>query len=226
MRSVPSREASVPTRRGCPPGPGPWSVCAVLVLLIVPLAGCTPGASKQAVVPPPPKPAAVQQPPPEPQLSTPQTVVTLPELQPVNPGAIPKVQTVEAAHPPEKTEAPPPPRAPRHTSTGQSKAADPEPGAEAPAIPAAPEQAPFQPILNADEQKHIIAAIDGRKKEIADRLNRTRARTLSEHDQSLVDRINSFLAQCGVAEQRGDYSQADALSERALILAKELQGSE
>jgi|HubBroStandDraft_6_1064221.scaffolds.fasta_scaffold457541_1 hypothetical protein len=225
MRSVPSREASVPTRRGCPPGPGRRGVCAAFVLLIVPLAGCTLGASKQAVVPPPPKPEAVQQPPPEPQLSTPQTVVTLPELQPVNPGAIPKVQTVEAAPPLEKTEAPPTTRTP-HRAAVTTKTTDQGSDAEPPPTPPAPEQAPFQPILNADELKRIKGDIDGRKKEINEKLSRAKGHSLSEHDQSLVDHINSFLAQCQLAEARGDYSQADALSERALILAKELQGGE
>ena len=198
------------------------SACATFLLLIVPLVGCTLGASKQAAVPPPPKPAAVQPPAPDPPLSIPQTAVTLPSPQLVNPDAIPEVQTAEEAPAPEKTEAPPAPRAPRRTAAGPPKP-EPEPETEAPPTPAVQEQAPIQPILSGDEQKRIKGAIEARRGEIAEKLNRAKRR-LSSHDQPLVDRINSFLAQCDQAEQRGDYSQADALSERALILARELQG--
>jgi hypothetical protein len=193
-----------------------------LILLIVPLVGCTLSAGKQAAVPPPPKPAAVQPPAPEPQLSIPQTAVTLPSPQPVNPDAIPSVQAAQAPAP-EKPEAPPAPRASRRTAAGPPKP-EPEPEAEpeGPPTPAAQEQAPIQPILRGDEQKRIEDAIDTRKREIADKLGRAK-RHLSSHDKSLVERINSFLAQCDQAAKRGDYSQADALSERASILARELQ---
>jgi hypothetical protein len=85
------------------------------------------------------------------------------------------------------------------------------------------EQAPIQPILSGEEQKRIRDAIEARKREISEKLGHAKAH-LSSHDQSLLDRIKTFLAQCGEAEGRGDYSQADALSERALILARELQG--
>jgi hypothetical protein len=77
--------------------------------------------------------------------------------------------------------------------------------------------------LSGDEQKHIQSAIETRKREIGEKLGRAKGRS-SSHDQLLVDRIKTFLAQCDEAEGRGDYSQADALSERALILARELQG--
>ena len=85
-----------------------------------------------------------------------------------------------------------------------------------------PEQAPIQPILSGDEQKKIQGDIDARKREIDEKLGRAK-RNLSSHDKSLMERINSFLAQCAQAEQRGDFAQAGALSERALILAQELQ---
>jgi hypothetical protein len=193
-----------------------------LILAMVPLAGCTLGASKQAAVPPPPKPAAVQPPAPDPPLSIPQTAVTLPSPQPVNPDAIPVVQAAQAPAPP-KTDTPPAPKVARRTAAGPPKP-DPEPEADSPPTVAAPEQAPIQPILNGDEQKRIQAAMEARKREIAEKLARAKeARRLSSHDQSLVERIQSFLAQCAQAEGRGDYSQADTLSERALVLARELQ---
>jgi len=191
----------------------------LLILLIAPLLGCTLGAHKQAATPPPPKPAAVQPPAPEPQLSIPQTAVTLPSPQPVNPDAIPPAQPAPAAAP-EKTEAPAAPRASRRAAGPPKPEAETETEAPAPAVQ---EQAPLQPIVSGNEQKRIEAAIETRKHEINDKLARAKGH-LSRHDESLVDRIKSFLAQCDQAEQRGDYSQADSLSERALILARELQG--
>jgi hypothetical protein len=192
-----------------------------LILLIVPLVGCTLGASKQAAVPPPPKPAAVQAPAPEPPLSIPQTAVTLPSPQWINPDAIPKVQTAQESPAPAKTEAPHTPHASRAANAGSPKP-EPEPEPEAPPTPAVQEQAPIQPILSGGEQKRIQDAIEARKREIDDKLGRVKGHS-SSHDKSLMERINSFLAQCAQAEQRADYSQADALSERALILARELQ---
>jgi len=191
-----------------------------LLLLIVPLAGCTfLGVGKRAAVPPPPKPAAVQPPAPETALSIPQTAVTLPSLQTLNPAAIPPVTAQAPA--PEKPETPPAPRASRR-SVGSPPKADPDPEPETPAPPAAPavqEQAPIRPILSGEEQNRLKNAIEGRKREINDKL-----RHATKGQQSLVDRITSFLTQCDQAAQRGDYSQADALSDRALILARELQG--
>ena len=186
--------------------------------MILPLAGCTLGTAKQAATPPPPKPAAVQPPAPDPPLSIPQTAVTLPDPQPVNPDAIPSAP-VSQAPAPEKIEAPAAPRASRRSAAGPPKP-EPEPAeAEAPMQ----EQTPIRPILTGDEQKRIQTAIDSRNREIADRLARAKGRSSSQ-EQTLVDRIKTFMAQCDQAKQRGDYSQADALSERALILARELQG--
>ena len=192
----------------------------LVLLLILPLAGCTLGASKQAAAPPPPKPAAVQPPAPDQPLSIPQTAVTLPSPQPVNPDAIPSAPVAQAPAPP-KTEAPPAPRVSRRTPAGPPKADDPE--TDAPPTPAVQQQVTIQPILSPEDQKRIQTAIDTRKREIADKLSHARGH-LSKHDQSLVERIESFLAQCAQAERRGDFSQADALSNRALILAQELQG--
>ena len=199
-------------------GSGAWFGCGLVFLCLMELAGCTLRGQKQAVAPPPPKPAVVQPPAPEPQLSIPQTVVQLPSAQPVNPDAIPPapVGPPPAAEKAETTIAPKPAR----------RASPPKPvetEAEAPAAaPAVEEPAPFQPILSGEEQKRLQGAIETRKREIDERLTRAKGR-LSDHDRTLVDRINSFLTLSAKAAQRGDYTQADALSERALILARELQ---
>jgi hypothetical protein len=194
---------------------------AAPLLLIVPLVGCTLGASKQAAVPPPPSPAAVQPPAPEaPPLSIPQTAVTLPGYQEVNPDAIPQVATAQTSAP-EKPETPPATPRPARRAAGPPKP-EPEDEPETPPAPAVQEQAPIQPILTGEEQKKLQDAIDVRKREIGEKLNRAKGHP-SSHDQPLVERIRSFLTQCAEAEKRGDYAQADALSERALILARELQ---
>lgn len=190
------------------------------ILLIVPLAGCTLGTHKQAATPPPPTPAAVQAPAPEKPLSTPQTAVTLPSRQEFNPDSIPKETVQEVAVTPEKPETPPPQRVSRRVPAGPQKP-EPEPEAETPAPAAPPEQGPIQPILTGEEQRRLKSAIEERKKTINERLSRATGRQ-SAHDRSLVERIKSFLQQCSEAELRGDFSQADALSERAAVLAQEL----
>jgi len=193
-----------------------------VILLILPLAACNLGMSKQATPPPPAAPAAVQPPVPDPQLSVPQTAVVLPSPQPVNPDAIPAAVPVAEVPAPGKTEAPPVVHTTRRGAATQPKS-DTDTEAEPPAAPVVQEQAPIQPILSGDEQKKLQDNIEGRKHEIEERLARA-GHHLSAHNRVLVERISSFLTQCTQAERRGEYSQADALSERALILAKELSG--
>jgi len=201
------------------------SLCGLIFLLLVPLAACDMLAKKQVAVLPPPKPAAAQPPAPEAPLSIPQTGVTLPSPQPVNPDAIPKIQVAqEAPAAVEKPETPAPPKPVRKPAPTQSKQ-EAETEAETPAPPpaAAPEQPPpIQPILSADDQKRIREAIENRKREITAKLGRAKG-PLSAHNKSLIERIRSMLTLCDEAEKRGDYSQADALSERAAALVQELQ---
>jgi len=187
------------------------------------LTGCSLRGHKQAAVPPPPKPAA-QQPGPEPQLSIPQTSVNLPAAQNVNPGAIPPAPPVQHTTE-EKAEAPPDTKKPVRRAGPAAGATKPEPEPEQappPAETAVVEQPPFQPILSSAEEKRLQDAIAERRRDIAGRLARVK-RGLSEHDQGLVDRINSFLKLSADAAERRDYTQADALCERAQILARELQ---
>jgi hypothetical protein len=85
-----------------------------------------------------------------------------------------------------------------------------------------PEQAPIQPILSGEEQKKIQDAIDGRKREIDEKLGRAKGHP-SSHDQPLVERINSSWRSAPKRKSAATTRKADALSERALILARELQ---
>lgn len=196
-----------------------------VLLMAVLLTGCSLRGRKQAAVPPPPKPAA-QQPAPEPQLSIPQTSVNLPAAQSVNPGAIPPAPPVQQTTE-EKADAAPDTKKPVRRAGPPAGATKPEPEPEqAPPPPAETvvvEQPPFQPILSSAEEKRLQDAIAERRRDIAGRLARAKGGRLSDHDQSLIDRINSFLRLSADAAERRDYTQADALCERAQILARELQ---
>ncbi|HVN05117.1 MAG TPA: hypothetical protein VMT86_11905 [Bryobacteraceae bacterium] len=201
-------------------GPSPEGILCVVTLAVA-LTGCTLGSAKQPATPPPPAAAAAQA-TPEGPLSIPQTTVVLPSPQPVNPDAIPKIPAAAAPAPEKAETAAPAPRTPRRAAAPkpeQETEADNQPAAP---VAAPPEQPPIQPILSPDEQKRIKTAIDGRRREIQDWLNKAKSHQ-TKQNQSLTDRINSFLTQEQEAEQRGDLTQADALSERAMVLARELQ---
>ena len=80
----------------------------------------------------------------------------------------------------------------------------------------------LQPLLSADEKKRIKGEIDTRQKLVNELRIRAKGHQTTEN-QGLLEKIESFLKQSNAAEEHGDYTQADALSVRALILAKELQ---
>jgi len=196
-------------------------ISGLSLCLIIPLAGCTLHAAKQAATPPPPKPAAVETPAPEPQLSIPQTAVVLPSEQPVNPDAIPPAPATVQPPAPEKT-APPVVIRSRRAASSVPRQEPAEQEAETPPAPPIEEQPPIRPLVSGEEQKRIKSSIESRRRSIEDLLNRAKGHQTDEN-KALVERINSFLAQSAEAEKRGDFTQADALSVRALILAQELQ---
>lgn len=198
------------------------------------LVGCLErGKSRTVVTPPPPKPAVtaktqspVPEKAPEP-LSAPQTRVQLPSPQPLNPAAL-------VANP-EPAPAPQPARARTHRimRTGPAvAAAPPAPGTTPPAADTsqAPASAPpvveerprLQPILPPEEVRRIQDTIAGRAREIHERLSQVRARPASP-EESMVGRIRSLLGLSDEAAKRGDMTQADALSEKALVLARGLE---
>jgi len=196
---------------------------APLVVLIVSLTGCSLGTKKTAAVPPPPNPAAVQPAAPEQPLSIPQTSVVLPSAQPINPAALAQAPPPAAQAAAKTADAPAPPRVPRRVVAVPPKPeVDQEAEAPATPAPAVEEQPRIQPILRDDEIRQIKTAIESRKKDIRDSLYRARTHS-TPANTDLVKRIESFMAQADEAEKLGDYTQADALSERASILAKELQ---
>ncbi len=144
----------------------------------------------------------------------------LPPPQPVNPDAV--------ALPAPKSEAGARPSTqPRGRFAGprrrNRKPETPVPAAPTPA-PADAELAPVQEVLTADERKRFKDSADARKTEIRQLLTQIKSHRLTAEANREVKRIQSLVAQSDDVEKRGDMRQADALAERALILARELTG--
>jgi hypothetical protein len=81
-----------------------------------------------------------------------------------------------------------------------------------------------QEILQPEELKRLQDSVGARKQEVHRVLDAALARKLTRQQVAAVSRIQSFLQQSEEAEKRGDLRQADALGERAQILAREFQG--
>jgi hypothetical protein len=180
--------------------------------------------SSAAAAPPPPKPATQPAPaqPSEP-LSVPQTQVQLPPAQPINPDAL-----ATEPKPEEPATAPTASRAPRHTAPAQPKPAETQTPSTPtpPPVTAAPaeELPPVQEVLSPEDRKRLQESADNRQNEIRQLLSQLKGHRLSAEQNREVKRIQSFVEQAENAEKRGDMRQADALAERALILAQEMTG--
>jgi hypothetical protein len=81
-----------------------------------------------------------------------------------------------------------------------------------------------QEILPPEELKRLQDSLAARKQEVHRVLDPALTRKLTSQQSAVVSRIQSFLQQSEEAEKRGDWRQADALAERAQILAREFQG--
>ncbi len=173
-----------------------------------------------AAAPPAPQPkpvAAKPAAPPEP-LSVPQTNVQLPPAQPIDPGAL------EPPKPDTPAPAPPAARPPRRTPPA-TKPETPAPAATAPVpTPAETPVEPVQEVLSADERKRLLDSAHSRKADIHRLLTQIKSHRLNADGNRDVKRIQSLVSQSDTAEKRGDMRQADALAERALIIAQELNG--
>ncbi len=196
------------------------------MFLVFGLAGCSlRGGGKSAkAAPPPPKPAPAASPKaPDAPLSVPQTQVQLPPPQPVNPLAVaaPQEPQEQAPEPAAATQAKPP-RRPAPVAAAP-KPVEPPPAAVVQPQPPVEERPRLQEIVSPEERKKLADQMAVRKKEIDEALRIAAARPLSDHDRNIVDRIKSFLQLSDQAGARGEMRQAEALSERALILARELR---
>ena len=178
------------------------------------LTGCVLRGKQRAAAPqpPPPIPAA----PPQP-LSTPQTQVQLPPPQPIDPAALAVAEVPIEPSPPAPAVAAPAPAKPAAAAPPPK----PEPAPAAQAAP--PERPPILEIVPLEEQKRLQESAEARKKEIQQRLQQAQARRLNSQEHGLVDRIQSFVKLSDAAAARGDLRQADALAERAQILARDLR---
>jgi hypothetical protein len=182
------------------------------------LAGCSlrGNPAKSAAPPAAPKPVVNPAPaPPPPALSIPQTRVELPQPQPVDPAAL-ATETVP----------PPPAAAPARSRRGIPAVS---PAAGQPASPPAAAASPTEPretvqeIISPAELKRLHDRAQGRRREANQILDQLGRRPKTSAQQNVEATIRSFLALSEEAEKHNDLRQADALAERAQILAKELQ---
>src|ERR1039458_10706947 len=188
-------------------------------LLSILLAGCELRGkpAKSAVPPAAPKPvaSAAPAPAPPPALSIPQTRVELPKPQPVDPAAL-------------ETEATPPEPPPAVVAPARSRRAPPAASQPAPASPPAATPPPepretVQEIVSPAAGKPLQDQAQARRSEVKQILDRLGRRQLTGTQRNVVATIRNFLTLSGEAENHNDMRQADALAERAQILAKELQ---
>jgi len=186
-------------------------------LLSIVLAGCSlhGKAAKSAATPAAPKPvaSAAPAPAPPPPLSIPQTRVELPKPQPLDPAALETETTL-----PEPLPAAPAPARSRRAPAASQPASTP-----APAATPAPERETVQEIVSPDEVKRLQEQAQARRREVTRILGQLGRRALTGGRQNVAATIRSFLALSEEAEKHNDMRQADALAERAQILAKELQ---
>jgi hypothetical protein len=80
-----------------------------------------------------------------------------------------------------------------------------------------------QEIVQPAEAQRLKESAAARKAEVRKTLEQVQARSLTADQNNQVKRIQSFLQLSDEAEKRNDMRQADALAERAQVLARELQ---
>jgi hypothetical protein len=187
-------------------------------LLSIVLAGCSlhGKAAKSAATPAAPKPvaSAAPAPAPPPPLSIPQTRVELPKPQPLDPAALETETTL-----PEPPPAAAAPARSRRAPAASQPAATPAPAATPPPEP----RETVQEIVSPDEVKRLQEQAQARRREVTRILGQLGRRASTGGRQNVAATIRSFLALSEEAEKHNDMRQADALAERAQILAKELQ---
>jgi len=187
----------------------------LMLALAIALAGCAARAKSVAANPAAAKPVSTITPPAPVLLSTPQTQFELPRWQPIDPAA-----TVTEVQPPTPAEPPAPTRTvtpPRRTPPRTEPATTPQPPVVSPEL----ERQPVQPVISAADLKRFYDSAQNRKREVARIL--AQLKHPSKTQQIVVNSIRSFVALSDEAEKRNDMGQADALAERAQILAHNLQ---
>jgi hypothetical protein len=77
-------------------------------------------------------------------------------------------------------------------------------------------------VLSVAERKQLQDSTAERVREIRHLVDLARRRRLNAHEISVVTRIDGLVKLSGDAEAKGDLREADALAQRALVLAKDL----
>ena len=197
-------------------------VCSVLAT-----PGCSlrAGGGKLKPIAAAPKPAAPDPPSSDTAsdlpLSVPQTQVTLPSPQPIQAEALATVRPESQPSPEPANPAVRPPRStPPRNESRQQAIGPPQPAAAPPATQ--PSRVRIRPVESAAERRRLMAGINTRKRQVQEILGKVRNRTLTEAQKSAVERIQAFLEQTDAALKDQDLQQADALSNRALLLSQVL----
>jgi len=182
------------------------------------LAGCAARAKTPPLTAAAPKPA-VPTPPLRPTpLSIPQTQVELPKPQPIDPAALPAetqpAPVAETPPPPRPQPAPPPRRStpPRPETTTTPPAAQPE-----------STRLPVQEVIPAADLKRLQESAQSRKREVARILQQVNPKRMTQAQKNVLASVQAFVTMSDDFEKRNEMRQADALAERALILARDLQ---
>ncbi len=154
-------------------------------------------------------------------VSIPQTQVVLPPPQPIQAEAL-------APAPPEL-----PPAQPKPTATPKPQVpAAARTEARTPTAPAGPPPPPpsttpatrrrIRPVESEANLKRMQDEIQGRQRQALDLVAKAKSRPMSDQDKITIDRIQAFLDQTTSALKEKDLQQAEALSNRALLLCHEL----
>ncbi len=173
------------------------------------LTGCAAKTTQVAALPPAPAPQADP-----PALIFPQTVLELPDPQPIPPEALVKR---EIPTQPAVAEAPPAHAAPRHPVANAKREPEPaEPPTPEPAKPSG--RTPLIPVdpglPNSDMIQKRIEALKVMETKLSGKPGRDAEMTRS--------RIQYFIDEAGKALARKDLRQADALASRAQVLAEDM----
>jgi hypothetical protein len=199
-----------------------------IVLMALVLSACE-MKTLRAKTPPPPQPdSAKAEPPPESApaepLSIPQTQVRLPSPQPIDPDAlatppvyVPAEQspTSKTHHGGNKRQGPQPASAASPGKPETTETADAPPATET-------SRPPIGPVLSDEERRRMTEDIYARLKSVDQMLAKISTLHPKEEEKASVERILSFEKLSRDAVERGEIQQANALAERAVLLAEEV----
>ena len=200
---------------------------SIPLAIIVALSGCSlKGKPKTASIPSTPTaggnaPYRSVSPPPEPPYAEPQTRVSLPAPQPVNEQAaniVKPPEPVAQAQPP----APKPAKPVRVAQQNTPPAPVQPPPQEPPPPPQTAVRNRIRPVDSAAERQRLQREIEVRRAEAERIVSEVSSKPLSDAQKDIIVRVQGFLDQAAQALNDNDLRQADALSNRALLLSRDL----